>query len=78
MVVHITRLDNSFYNETNTCDYFITMGDKTDETKKNNIRFVNFRLRNKRYFKQKEFDTLLILLNQVAIMLCRMMCIQRG
>ena len=38
------------------------MGDKTDETKKNNIRFVNFRLRNKRYFKQKEFDTLLILL----------------
>tara|TARA_Y100000768_G_scaffold375727_1_gene346889 strand:- start:721 stop:1485 length:765 start_codon:yes stop_codon:yes gene_type:complete len=59
---YITRLDNSFYNETNTCDYFITMGDKTDETKNNNIKFVNFKLRNKRYFKSKKLNNLLILL----------------
>lgn len=59
---YITRLDNSFYNETNTCDYFITMGDKTDETKNNNIKFVNFRLRNKRYFKAKKLEKLLLLL----------------
>ena len=30
---YITRLDNSYNNECNTCDYFITWGDKTDTTK---------------------------------------------
>ena len=51
---YITRMDNSFNNECNTCDYFITWGDKTDITKKNNIKFVNFKLLNKRYLKNKK------------------------
>ena len=29
---YITRVDNSYQNETMTCDYFITWGDKTDIT----------------------------------------------
>ncbi len=58
---YITRLDNSFNNECNTCDYFITWGDKTDLTKKNNIKFVNFKLVNKKYFKNQNRDTFLII-----------------
>ena len=59
---YITRLDNSFYTECNTSDYFITWGDKTDITKKNNIKFVNFKLLNKRYFKNQKLENFLILL----------------
>ena len=59
---YITRLDNSFYTECNTSDYFITWGDKTDITKKNNIKFVNFKLLNKKYFKNHKLDNFLILL----------------
>jgi len=58
---YITRMDNSFNNECNTCDYFITWGDKTDITKKNNIKFVNFKLLNKKYFKSDRLDKFLIL-----------------
>jgi putative transferase (TIGR04331 family) len=54
-------MDNSFNNECNTCDYFITWGDKTDITKKNNIKFVNFKLLNKKYFKSDRLDKFLIL-----------------
>ena len=49
---YITRLDNSFNNECNTCDYFLTWGDKTDLTKKNNIKFVNFKLLNQKIFQK--------------------------
>ena len=59
---YITRLDNSYNNECNTCDYFITWGDKTDTTKKNNLKFVNFKLLNKKYFKNKKVDKFLILM----------------
>ena len=55
-------MDNSFSNECNTCDYFITWGDKTDITKKNNIKFVNFKLLNRKYFKNQKLDKFLILL----------------
>lgn len=58
---YITRLDNSFNNECNTCDYFITWGDKTDLTKKNNIKFVNFKLLNQKYFKNVKSEKFLIL-----------------
>ena len=58
---YITRLDNSFNNECNTCDYFITWGDKTDLTKKNNIKFVNFKLLNQKYFKNNKSEKFLIL-----------------
>ncbi len=59
---YITRIDNSFYNECNTCDYFITWGEKTDISKNNNLKFVNFKLLNNRYLKEKKLETLLILL----------------
>lgn len=59
---YITRIDNSFYNECNTSDYFITWGEKTDLSKKNNLKFVNFKLLNNRYAKKKKLDKLLILL----------------
>ena len=58
---YITRLDNSFNNECNTCDYFLTWGDKTDLTKKNNIKFVNFKLLNQKYFKNDKTEKFLIL-----------------
>jgi putative transferase (TIGR04331 family) len=58
---YITRLDNSFCNECNTCDYFITWGDKTDLSKNNNIKFVNFKLLNKKHFKKIKSEKLLIL-----------------
>tara|TARA_B110000090_G_scaffold208740_1_gene263296 strand:+ start:1555 stop:3351 length:1797 start_codon:yes stop_codon:yes gene_type:complete len=58
---YITRMDNNFNNECNTCDYFITWGDKTEITKKNNIKFVNFKLLNKKYFKSDRLDKFLIL-----------------
>ncbi len=58
---YITRLDNSFYNECNTCDYFITWGDKTDITKNNNIKFFNFKVLNVKYFANEKPDKLLIL-----------------
>ena len=58
---YITRVDNSYQNETMTCDYFITWGDKTDITKKNNIKFVNFKLLNRKFFKNEKLDKLLIL-----------------
>ena len=59
---YITRIDNNFSNEFNTCDYFITWGDINDITKKNNIKFVNFKLLNKKYMKTKKTDKLLILM----------------
>ncbi len=58
---YITRLDNSFNNECNTCDYFITWGDKTDITKENNIKFVNFKILNSDYFKDQKLNKFLIL-----------------
>jgi len=48
---YITRIDNSFFNECNTCDKFITWGSKTDLTKDNNVEFVNFKLLDKRHLK---------------------------
>ena len=58
---YITRLDNSFNNECNTCDYFITWGDKTDIAKTNNIKFVNFKIQNKRFIENKKSEKLIIL-----------------
>lgn len=58
---YITRLDNSFNNECNTCDYFITWGDKTDLSKNNNIKFVNFKFLNKKNFKNIKSEKFLIL-----------------
>jgi putative transferase (TIGR04331 family) len=58
---YITRLDNSFNNECNTCDYFITWGNKTDIEKKNNIKFVNFKLLSRSRFKDQKLNTFLIL-----------------
>ena len=58
---YITRLDNSYNNECNTCDYFITWGNKTDITKKNSLKFVNFKLLKRKYFKKKG-DKFLILM----------------
>ena len=59
---YITKIDNNYSNEINTCDYFITWGDKTDITKKNNIKFCNFKLLNKKYTKIKNSNKLLILM----------------
>ena len=59
---YITRLDNSFNNECNTCDYFITWGDKIDASKKNNLKFVNFKLLNRKYLKNNKADKFLILM----------------
>jgi putative transferase (TIGR04331 family) len=50
---YITRIDNNFTNEYNTCDKFITWGSKTDLTKNNNVEFANYKLLNKNYFKKK-------------------------
>lgn len=59
---YLTRLDNNFSNEYKTCDHFITWGEKTDISKTHNLKFVNYKLLNKKYFNKTKSQKFLIMI----------------